>query len=95
MRRTKLRKVSKKRQVDSIQYFVLRKKYMSRHRYCELCDSTLGLPVAATDLHHKRGRGKYYLDVSTFCALCRPCHTYIHEHPDWARANGWLISKFK
>lgn len=26
-----------------------------------------------------------------FFAVCRADHDYIHDHPKWAKENGWLI----
>ena len=43
------------------------------------------------DIHHKAGRGRFYLDVSTFMAVCRECHDYIHKWPKESREKGWLI----
>lgn len=41
----------------------------------------MGQVPRSAEVHHKRGRGKYHLDVSTWMAV-RPGHaTYIHEDP--------------
>lgn len=40
--------------------------------------------------HHKRGRGRYFLDESTFAALSNAAHARVHAEPAWAEANGWL-----
>lgn len=53
-------------------------------------------PISATtinscDIHHKAGRtGKNYLDESTWMAVSRDGHRWIHDHPKEARARGWL-----
>jgi hypothetical protein len=28
-------------------------------------------------------------------ALCRPCHTYLHNNVAWARENGYIIYDYK
>lgn len=36
----------------------------------------------ATDVHHTYSgsdRDKYYLDITTWKAGCRPCHNYVHD----------------
>ena len=32
-------------------------------------------------IHHTRGRGKYYLDSTTWIPLCLSCHRWVEEHP--------------
>jgi hypothetical protein len=88
MKRTPLRKVSKKRQKELREYSKLRKAHLSEHPTCEVCKER-----QATDIHHilARGRGGGLNDTGNFLAVCRPCHTLIHEKPSYARENGWLI----
>lgn len=46
----------------------------------------------STDIHHKAGRtGSNYLDTSTWMAVSRAAHDWIHTHPKEARARGWLV----
>lgn len=47
----------------------------------------------ATDIHHKKGRGKYYLVVNTWMAVCRTCHNWIETHPIEATDLGFRESK--
>lgn len=82
-----------------------RRKFLKEHRYCEvrLCRELLieqgGVaPEAvredyvsrATSVHHVRGRGRFLLEPKTWLAVCEPCHRYIHDHPAWAREQGFL-----
>ncbi len=46
-------------------------------------------PVS-TDVHHVKGRGKFYLDESTWMAVSRESHRWIHNHPKEARELGLL-----
>lgn len=60
-------------------YTVARKKFLEQHSGCEARLS--GCTLNATDVHHKKGRGQYYLDKETWLAVCRSCHTWIELHP--------------
>lgn len=42
------------------------------------------------DLHHSRGRGKYYLAEDTWIPVCRAHHNWIHNNPAAAGKEGWL-----
>jgi hypothetical protein len=47
----------------------------------------------ATDVHHTyagSNRDAFYLVQSTWRAVCRNCHNWIHEHPEEARIMNWL-----
>jgi hypothetical protein len=68
-------------------YSILRTKYLQNHPYCEA--HLPGCQINATDIHHSDGKvGGLYLDDTKFKAVCRMCHTYIHEHPDIAKELG-------
>jgi len=73
-------------------YTVLRRKFMEEKPMCEA--ALPGCNSNATDVHHKKGRGKYHLDVSTWLSVCRQCHSYIEEHPDEAFELGFSESRF-
>tara|TARA_R100000479_G_C6341500_1_gene185507 strand:- start:146 stop:553 length:408 start_codon:yes stop_codon:yes gene_type:complete len=78
---------SKKMQAIDQAYSKIRKKFMLNKPVCEA-----GLPgctVEATDVHHKKGRGQYHLDVNTWLSVCRSCHTWIEEHPKEAIELGY------
>lgn len=73
------------------EYLQLRKIYLDKFPLC-----TAALPMCthnATDIHHKKGRGKYYLVVNTWMAVCRKCHMWIEEHPIEATDLGFRESK--
>jgi hypothetical protein len=47
----------------------------------------------STDVHHKfagSNRDAFYLVQSTFVAVCRSCHSWIHFNPKEARILGYL-----
>ena len=81
----KIKQVSSKRQRQNQAYLIMRKMFLETHERCEKCGGV------ATDLHHKRLRGEYFLDSTTFAALCRPCHDWVHRNPKEAKEQGWLI----
>lgn len=46
----------------------------------------------SSDTHHVAGRsGQNLLKVDSFRALCRPHHSYVHQHPQRAREMGLLL----
>lgn len=58
------------------------------------CSAQLdGCDGYACDAHEllSRARGGSITDPENVRPLCRPCHTYITEHPAWAEANGWAL----
>lgn len=63
-----------------------------------LCEAGLsqtncnGERVAST-VHHTRGRGKHLNDESTFSGQCWPCHSYIERNREWAKENGFIVSR--
>lgn len=92
MKRTRLRRVSKKKQEQDKQYYALRKQFLALNPLCKVSLDKGEQPTReATDIHHMRGRGKYYLAVETWLAVSRFWHNEIHTNPRWARAHGYLI----
>jgi hypothetical protein len=92
MKRSPLRKVSKKRAVEMRKYLKLREKFLTVQPWCEV-GATWQCTTKATDVHHMRGRGKYLCDWSYFMAVCRFCHQYVHDNPYWARKHKYILSK--
>jgi hypothetical protein len=82
---------SKKQKALDSAYTVLRKPFMEKHPMCQAALS--GCQDASCDVHHKKGRGKWLLVVDTWMAVCRPCHTWIEEHPIEATEMGFRESK--
>jgi 5-methylcytosine-specific restriction endonuclease McrA len=85
-KRAPIKPISDKRAKELAEYRIVRDKYKEENPQCEKC----GDPMS--DIHHKNGRnGKRVSDSEYFMSVCRPCHTWIHENPEDARAMGWLI----
>jgi hypothetical protein len=77
----KISKIGSKRKKQNDEYSKLRKLYLDAHPFCEanlpgVCTSV------TTDIHHLysgKNRNKYYLDDTTWKAICRNCHIFIHD----------------
>jgi hypothetical protein len=92
-RKAPINKVSEKRKEQNHEYFKLVEQYKRDNPECAV---RLGGCTGATeDPHHKRGRGKYLLDVTTWLPVCRNCHIYIENHPEEAKEKGWSESRLK
>lgn len=86
----RLRSVSTHMSKRKAEYRQVRKSYLSQHRFCVCCLKRGQQPVPSTQVHHKKGRGRYLLDQATWAAVCAPCHEYIHNHPAWGYSTGML-----
>ena len=80
---------SKKKIIEDLQYSVLRKEFLEKpeNKICKIN----GMPT--TEIHHKycgKNRAKYYLDTSTWLAVNRDSHNWIHAFPKEARELGFL-----
>lgn len=92
MKRTPLRKVSKKYAKELATYRSLKKFILGERYYCEMPSRT-GAPSClnrATQIHHMKGRGKNLNSVVYWLAICNDCHRYIHDHANEARKLGVL-----
>jgi len=92
MKRSPLRKRSKKRNKQEVEYSKLRLSYLESHPFCKT-----GLPkctVKATDIHHIKGRtDEDLLDTTEWISVCRSCHIWIETHPIEATELGFRKSK--
>ena len=86
--RKPLKRVSAKRARERVIYEKRKKAFLSENAMCYSCMDP------ATDLHHERGRcGKLFLDERFWMALCRKCHTWVHEHPRLAVERGLMAGR--
>lgn len=87
MKRTPIRRVSKKRAKQNAEYMKLRKKFLEDHPVCQICNDEV-----ANQIHHTNKRnGTRLNDQKYWMALGIRCHIYIHTHPEAARKEGWLL----
>ena len=92
MKRTPLRKRSKKRSRQEAEYSKLRLLYLDRHPFCQA--KLPGCGLKATEIHHKKGRvDKDLTDNTEWMSVCRSCHQYIETHPVEATELGFRKSK--
>lgn len=81
--------MSDKRKSEKEIYLKLRLKFLQKFEVCQICSVRF-----SGDIHHKKGTaGAYYLDTTTWMALCRPCHQYLENNKKWARSMGFLECK--
>ena len=84
-----IRKVSVKQEKLNKEYSILRKQFLSLPEN-QICPIT---KQQTTDVHHTycgKDKAKYYLDVSTWLAVSRDGHNWIHDNPKEARELGFL-----
>ena len=85
-----INKVSDKRKLEVIIYKSERIKFLMlpENKVCPITKQP------TTDVHHSKGRiGTLYLDKRYWIALSREGHKYVEEHPEWARENGFSLSR--
>ncbi len=102
-----IRKVSKKRGPLNSQYMRLRDEFLKAHPVCQWWLDSRGLNedtmhgrsmnVAqmppSTEIHHKKGRGKYLLDTTTWMAVSNEGHKAIHADPKTSYAKGYMLPR--
>lgn len=87
LQRTRIAKVSDKRAEQNAEYSKLREAFLKEHPVCQVCGS-----AEAEDVHHRAGRSNDLLcEVRYFLAVCRTCHNHIHDDPEFAKQNGYMI----
>lgn len=90
--RAKVNPVSDKRKEQNKEYAKISEDFKRGNPSCAARIN--GYCTGKTEsVHHKRGRGKYLLDVSTFFPCCLSCHSYIEAHPEEAKERGWSESR--
>lgn len=108
LRRSPLKKQSKKRAKANKLYLAKRKAFLALRPLCEVWvalsnwDSERALDmkkeifndwrvIYSQDVHHMAGRrGDNFLDETTWMAVSRLGHAWIHSNPSAARKMGWL-----
>ena len=91
--KTPLKGKSDKRAVLDQLYSVSRQRFLSRNPFCQA--RLEGCTAHASDIHHKEGRSKKYLDVLTWLPVCRTCHQWIELHPIEAKELGYSKSRIQ
>lgn len=87
---TPIKNVSKKRMNLLAIYRIRRDAYFKRVETCEFP----GCSCTELDLHHKKGRvGLLLINIAYFCALCRPHHQWVEDHPEEAIKMGLSVKR--
>ena len=82
-------RVSAKRKLEDLKYMAQRIVFLGKKEN-QICPIT---KWPATEVHHTycgKDRAKYYLDESTWIAVSRDGHNWIHDNPKEAREKGFL-----
>lgn len=94
LRRTRLKKASKKRAAQLKEYGPLRRKFLDDNPRCRAGPRWgvhfSGCTHEATQIHHMCRRGPHLNDLKTFLPICDSCHRYLETHANLARALGML-----
>jgi len=88
MKRTPIRFRSvKMEKLYATQRRALVQKLIEERPFCQRCKR-----ANSQDIHElkSRARGGSITEIDNLVALCRPCHTWITEHPKEAAQQGWL-----
>lgn len=90
--RKRVSRTSDAQRVRNAAYKPVAAAYKENNPLCHCCGPFFYWPArATTDVHHSRGKlGALLCDTRFFFAVCRECHNWIGDHPDWARAIGLL-----
>ena len=82
-----IRKQSKKRASEMREYAIKRKAFLSG----KICPVT---GEQASQVHHMKGRiGKLLNDTAYWLAVSHAGHRKIEENPDWAKQQGYSLSR--
>jgi len=93
MKRTPLRRISKKRAKQSAEYLRLRQNFMLSRPFCEAFCRNGGKPRnLAVHIHHMAGReGRLLCAPEHWLPVCAECHDKIHKtHVAEAYEKGFL-----
>jgi len=82
-------KVSEKRKIENLKYSVLRIEFLGKKEN-QICPITKQQTIEVHHTYCGKDRAKYYLDVSTWLAVSRDGHNWIHSNPKEARELGFL-----
>ena len=75
-----IKKVSDRHKETLKEYKVIREEFLKNNPNCQL--RLQGCTFVATDIHHTfsgKDKQKYFLDIKTWKALCRNCHSILHN----------------
>jgi hypothetical protein len=84
-----IRRVSRRKAKHNVRYAKESSAWLAQNRTCEFP----GCENQSSDVHHMRGRlGSLLLDKCHWMAVCRGCHSWIHNNIAKARDMGLIAS---
>lgn len=83
--RKPMKRVSTKQVAKLRTYAKIRIEKLNEDPMCQRCGA------AATQTHHRKGRGIHLDEKEWLMSICLNCHTELHENPNQARKDGWII----
>lgn len=86
-----IKKVSTRQQKLNAAYSIQAVIYKKNNPICKARIKCSG--ALTTDVHHRKGRGEYLLDESSWLPVCRECHVWINENNKQAMALGLSESR--
>ena len=86
-----MKQKSKKMQRLDTKYSKLRREFLTNYPMCHAALHRCS--QRSTDVHHKKGRGIYHNDVSTWLSVCRNCHNWIEANPIDSEELGFTINR--
>lgn len=94
LKRSPIRRVSKRRAVENKIHSQLRREFLEKHPFCEVMQQVFKKTYMATDIHHMRGRfGNRLNDQEHWLAVSRTGHDWIRDNPKEAERRGFLDPK--
>lgn len=83
--------VSTKLAEDLALYSAIRPEYLAKFPRCKA--GFFKCTFNATQVHHKKGRGKYLLVLETWLPVCHNCHDRIERNPTRAKELGFSLDR--
>lgn len=94
MKKTPLRKASKKQSARLRKYAVVRKEHLDEHPYCIACYDE-GTIRFANEVHHALGRlGDLLFDRRYFKSMCEYHGSKVHRDVTWAKDRGYSGNRY-
>jgi hypothetical protein len=88
--KTPIAKRTPKRAAQEREYLKLNREYLEQWPKCEVP----GCLYRSQEVHHLQGRENERLnDQDYWMAVCSDHHKYIHDHPEWSRSQGYLLTR--
>jgi hypothetical protein len=89
---SKIKPRSDKRAKQEREYLKMLPKFFEENPICQVN----GCNLESSQCHHKKGRlGALLTNKKYFMAVCAEHHEKIETQPNWAKANGYSLSRLQ